>query len=151
MAPGANDQHIEAQIDLRITNLTAYYAWDNNGRKWNGLKRFTKDGSGVTSGRYGSGGFGSVNLKGPRSPKQNGWVWRERATYVELLYEFINGRTGASIRLPRTYLTFYDFDVGTARFNDPSNIGSTEAMQMDPSASTAAYLTPMTELHAYDG
>ena len=89
MAPGANDQHIEAQIDLRITNLTAYYAWDNNGRKWNGLKRV--DGAGHTSGSFGSGGFGSVNLKGPRSPKQNGWVWRERATYVELLYEFVTG------------------------------------------------------------
>ena len=40
---------------LVITNLTDYYAWENNGRKWNGLKR--ADGDGHTAGAFGSGGF----------------------------------------------------------------------------------------------
>ena len=112
--PEFNVAHLGAQIDLRITNLTTYYAWENNGRKNNGLKR--SDSEGNTAGRFGSGGFGSVNLKGPRSPKQPGVYWKEIATYIELLYEFVTGAANEPIRLPRIYLSFYDFDTGTKRF-----------------------------------
>ena len=50
------------------------------------LKRAAGD---LSSGPFGSGGFGSVNLKAPRSPRQSGFIWKEKATYVELLYEFV--------------------------------------------------------------
>ena len=109
-----------------------------------GLKR--EDGEGHTSGRFGSGGFGSVNLKGPRSPTQSGFIWREQATYIELQYDFVTGGDRTPIRLPRTYLTFYDFDMGNSQVKDPINVGSTEAMQMDPEATTAAYRKDDTEL-----
>ena len=83
------------------------------------------------SGAFGSGGFGSVNLKGPRSPQQSGFIWRERATYVELLYEFVTGDLRTPVRIPHTYLTFFDFDAGTSRFFEDGRTSDTivEAVQ----------------------
>ena len=126
--PGYDRALVGARIDLVITNLTEYRSWENNGRKWNGLKR--EDGEGHTAGAFGSGGFGSVNLKGPRSPTQSGYIWRERATYVELQYDFVTGpkESRTPIKLARTYLTFYDFDRGRSQVTDPINVGATEAM-----------------------
>ena len=63
-------------IDLRITNLTEYHAWDT---QWNGVKRV--DIAGDDS-------FAVVNLLGPR---QTDWsdYWSDQMTFVELKIEFL--------------------------------------------------------------
>ena len=143
--------NIGAVIDLRITNLTEYRAWEAGGLKWNGLKRADKDGH--TAGAFGSGSFGNVNLKGPRSATQS-WPWYTTAgtlrpaTYVELLYEFVTGSAKTEITLPRTFMTFYDLDTGRASGDFADN--SVEAMQMDPDASRKPYRTADSELKKYN-
>ena len=83
------------QLDLVVTNLTDYYPWENGGRQYNGIK----------VGGGASGTFGSINLKGPRGPGQSGFIWREKATYVELQYDFVTGASREEMRLPLTYVT----------------------------------------------
>ena len=68
------------RVNLRVTNLTSYYSWEGDGRQNNGIKRRIESEQG--SSLFGSGDFGSINLKGPRSPNKAGWSWRSHATYA---------------------------------------------------------------------
>lgn len=110
-----------AAIDLRITNTSLY--WPRAAIQ-NGMKR-------RTDGPYGS--FGSLNLLGPGTGTSDGPVWSPDFTFVELRFEFLTRSSPWSSNaalspatLPRTYVSFFDFDTGDS---------STEAMQMDPTAS----------------
>lgn len=63
------------QIDMRITNLTEYRAWEP---EWNGVKRVEPD-------DY---SFAVINLLGPR---KSDWAkhWNEVMTFTELRIEFL--------------------------------------------------------------
>ena len=111
------------KIDLRITNLTEYRWWS---KKWNGIKRIEVDGT--------VGYFGAVNLRGPRSLSQSGDTWDSEFTMVELKYEFVNQRTSDPYVIDRTYMSFYDFDTGEAKFAGSET--QVEVMQMDPAATS---------------
>lgn len=117
----------DTAIDLRITNQSEYHAWNPD---LNGIKR-------STGGRFGS--FGAINLLGPREEDQAGYVWHTGGTFVELLFEVV-GRDGSGTRaltLPRTYLTFYDFDASAT---------SSEVMQINPSGSPLEIMPATSEL-----
>jgi hypothetical protein len=117
-------------ISLRITNVTEYYGWNT---RQNGVKR-QAIGDNV-------GYFGAINLLGPRS---NGQMpankrWTDQFTLVQLNFAFLTDRTPdqtyrsfVPITLGRTFLTFYDFDTGAARFSGSDT--QLELMQIDPQA-----------------
>ena len=97
-------------IDLRVTNETEYRAWNI---RLNGIKRQTLGDK--------SGFFGVINLKGPRLAVQGDGsntiprgYWNDQFTFVQLRYEFIDGRFRDSavestrntpIVVPRTFFT----------------------------------------------
>ena len=116
------------QIDLRIVNQSEYRAWNQN---LNGVKRRSQ---GAISGH-----FGVINLLGPRSAAQRPFdkFWNAHFTYVQLRYRFVNGATSAPLTIFRTYLTFYDFDTGAARFAKKAD-GASEACTQPPCACAAA-------------
>ena len=91
-----------------ITNETEYYAWDT---QWNGVKRPSEGAQTDT------GAFAVVNLLGARDETQQGRVegWRH-FSYVQLRIQFVTGAGRTPLVLPRTYLTFYDFDTGQPQF-----------------------------------
>jgi len=141
--PNSNAQY----IDMRITNASEYYAWNT---VWNGIKRDP------SSGQHGS--FAVVNLLGPRDPSQSGRIWNSNMTFVELDVAFlgrsqawdpngdINAQLSATtpITLNRTFMAFYDFDTGLARFDNA--LSSPEAMQLESTHVTGEYLPASTEL-----
>ena len=126
-----------------ITNETEYHAWNT---EWNGLKR-----------RFESsdldGYFAVVNLLGPRDSSQTSAVagW-DRFTYVQLRVQFVTdksshgGSARAPIVLPRTYMTFYDFDTGQPQFE--GSYVQREAMQTDP-AIKEVLISSFSELNNY--
>lgn len=155
---GRNDIHPQYQphfnaaagqfVDMRITNLTEYYAWNT---RWNGVK-IGRDGT--------TNQFAVVNLLGPRSDDMPGRIWNNELTFVELNVEFL-GRTvpwdehsdpavqavsATPLTLARTYISFYDFDTGSQRSDGTFN--APEAMQVDSSATTVA-LSSATELEQH--
>lgn len=79
-------------------------------------------------------------------------------SYIELQYDFVTGYDAANpassrrdpIRLPRTYLTYYDFDRGRAP-NVELDVQSREVMQLDPNTITNWYTPNQTELRHYNG
>ena len=92
-----------------------------------------------------------MNLKGPRLAVQRDGpnvaprgYWTDQFTFVQLRYEFLDSAdeslTGTPVELPRTFLTFYDFDTGKGA--DESVEGSQvqiEALQMGPQATYVDY------------
>ena len=113
------------QVDMMISNETEYRAWNS---KWNGLRVKQAPGNDTSQTQ---GAFASINLLGPREPAQSGAVagW-DKFTYVQIKVAFVTDKSqqgGSSLTpivLPRTYLSFYDFDSGLS--------GLREAMQTDP-------------------
>ena len=98
---------------MLITNTTEYYAWST---QWNGLKRPDDDLGSDT------GAFAVVNMLGPRDETQQDRIdhWRH-FSFVELKVQFTTGASRQPIVLPRTYLTFYDFDQGLAPLRQDRN------------------------------
>ena len=95
-------------VDMIITNETAYYAWNT---EWNGVKRPSE------GAQTDSDAFFVVNLLGPREEGQAGSVASWRAfSYVQLKVQFVTGTARTPLQVPRTYLTFYDFDTGQPQF-----------------------------------
>ena len=121
-------------IDMIITNTTEYHAWDT---QWNGIKVGSASGADT-------GTFGVVNLLGPRSQSQSGAVsgWHD-FSYVELRIAFVTGTARTPIVLPRTYMSFYDFDTGRPQF--VGSFTQREAMMVDP-AVAEVQLPAVTEL-----
>ena len=120
-------------IDLRVTNVTEYHAWNAN---LNGL-RFAADGP------YGA--FGIINLLGPRSSDQPGYIWNAHFTFVELRFEFLTRNTRlAPLRLRRTYMSLYDLDTGYPSFFQTQ----VEAVQANEQARLE--VGPSTELELYE-
>ena len=122
-------------IDLVITNMSEYYAWNAN---WNGIKEKVEDTPGS---------FGVINLLGPRDPSQTGHIWNSQLTIVQLKYDFVTGSQRLPVKLARTYMSFYDFDTGVARFDGSAT--QSEAMQIDPQA-VQFTLTSESELVQYE-
>ena len=123
----------EAQIDLRITNYSAYYASDAT---LNGLKK---------AGRTGNSTFGVVNLLGPRGPHTKGNVpgW-QTFSYVELRFEFVNAQTTEPEQLYKSYMTFLDIDAGGT--TEPyGSLTAREAISFDAGVSEI-HLTTKTQL-----
>ena len=89
------------RIDMRITNETEYRGYNT---EINGLKR-----SLTTSGEAGC--FAVLNLLAPRTASR---IWNTLFTFVQLRVEFRLGSSQAPIALPRTYISFYDFDNSAA-------------------------------------
>ena len=79
-------------IDLRITNESEYRGYNP---EINGIKA-----SATTSQ---TGCFGVINLLAPRSTRR---VWSTIFTFVQIRLEFLSTATGATVTLPRTYMTF---------------------------------------------
>ena len=98
-------QFMGQSIGLRITNETEYRAWRET---INGVKR-EEEGDSV-------GYFGVVNLLGPRSPQQRPYdrFWHEAFTYAQLAFEFVEGVSNTPLTLPRTFVSFFDFDTGSS-------------------------------------
>ena len=69
-------RHGGSAVDLQITNLTEYRAWN-------------ADINGIQSVEAGQ-AFGVVNLLAPRSPTQ-AKHWHARTTFVRLRFSFLNG------------------------------------------------------------
>ena len=94
-------------ISMRGVNESEYRAWRY---QITGIKRQT----------FGSitGFFGVINLLGPRDREQRppNKFWSGQFTTVQLRYSF-EDENSAPISLERTYLSFYDLDTGTARFD----------------------------------
>jgi hypothetical protein len=118
------------EISLRITNVTEYYGWNT---RHNGVKRLVI-GNDI-------GYFGAINLLGPRSATQRPVTkqWTNLFTLVQLNFAFLTdltpgqaSRTYQPITLGRTFLTFYDFDTGAARFSGSNT--QHELLQIDPQA-----------------
>ena len=108
---------------LRVTNTTEYRAWN---LEPNGIKVV---GDSATS--TGS-AFGVINLLGPRSVTQSGGQWNTELTFVELRFAFVsNEAPHAPVVLPRTYITFFDFDTGR---NLHSGDTAKEVLQVGPEA-----------------
>jgi hypothetical protein len=55
--------------------------------------------------------------------------WNDVFTFVQLRFEFVNGHTGEPRSIGRTFVTFYDLDVGT---NQVSNQPTVECIQIAP-------------------
>ena len=93
-----------SQIDLRITNETAYRAWNP---RMNGVVR-QLNGRGERSGF-----FGALNVLAPRAP--GGFAsWTAELTFVQVRYTFVHHQSdldGSPLPLPRAFLTFYDIDT----------------------------------------
>ena len=124
LGPGVSEADGQ-RIDLRITNMTEYRSWN---RMWNGVKVREKVGLGMNADGNLTDSFNVINLRAPRDPATTKW-WASEFTMVQLKYELVTGDEQSPIVLPRTYLTFYDFDAGVS-----SQSGGTinEAMQIDP-------------------
>ena len=77
-----------------------------------------------------------------------GW---DKFSYVQLKVAFVTdkSRQGGSSRepiaLPRTYMTFYDFDTGAPRVDEAAP--APEALQMDPDIGDSMLLPSSTELN----
>ena len=83
---------LSESIDLRITNESEYRGYNP---EINGIKA-----SATTSQ---TGCFGVINLLAPRSTRR---VWSTIFTFVQIRLEFLSTATGATVTLPRTYMTF---------------------------------------------
>lgn len=127
-------------VDLRISNQTEYRGY---APELNGLR--------AAAGAAGAFGacFGTINLLAPRTRPP---VWNEIFTFVQLRFDFINSSTGAPLTMPRTYVTFYDFDhaQGQAITNSKgqvSNFYVKEIMQPGPQIDTWCAHLPRTTLY----
>ena len=98
-----------------MTNESEYRAWRE---KNNGVKKRA------------NGFFGVVNLLGPRSTSMTplNRLWNSYFTFVQLRFEFVDGRTRDPLALERTYMSFYDFDTAAG------GQAGIEALQMGPQA-----------------
>ena len=65
------------------------------------------------------GGFVVTNLAGPKPIG-----WSQSFTMAEFRYQFVTGTDRRAVRLPRTYVTFYDFDSGENLTDHPGTHGS---------------------------
>ena len=107
-----------AVIDLEVRNLTAYRAF---AARNNGLK--AQD----------AGSFGVINLKAADVAGSS--------SFVELRFSFLDATTDAPVTLPRTHVTFYDFDN--------SKFGIRECMQVNGGVLEQA-ITDSTELEQFE-
>lgn len=103
-------------VDVRITNQTEYEGWAYG---LNGIQ--SKEGGGT---------FGVVNLLAPRGGVQRTWT--------QMKYEFVNSQTGEPTTIPRTFLTFYDFDTALNK--------GRECIQVRGANEILTSQDPMTEL-----
>ena len=128
-----------ADLDLRVTNKSAYHAWDSTA---NGLN-LPDPGTAVEPGA-----FGVVNLLSPRKPgsfgAQPGW---SSLSFVELLFEFVSGVDGTPVEVNRTYMSFYDVDAGRALGDGTLRVQ--EAMAFGPGVSEVRTAPLDTELYEY--
>jgi hypothetical protein len=87
-----------------------------------------------------------VNLLGPRAPSQRppNKFWNEFFTHVQLRYTFVSAADDSPMPIGRTFLTFYDFDVGASQVAGASP--AIEMMQMGPQAAHVE-LPSVTEIH----
>ena len=58
-----------------------------------------------------AGFFGVINLLAPR-PVGDAWHWDADLTFVQLRFAFVASTSELAVRVPHTFLTFYDFDTG---------------------------------------
>jgi hypothetical protein len=144
-----------AQIDLIVTNISEYRSWDT---RWNWVKK-EKGESDV------GGGFVGTNLAGARTAGQARSGWSDTFTACEFRYEFVTSAARNApriynadgtialadvhkVKIPRTYVSFYDFDEGVGSFEGSAS-EIQEAMQMDPQAKDVQ-TARVTELTVYD-